>query len=58
MASVTIVRSWADDDELTISIEVDASYPDALDQARASAIRAYSDALGITVTSVDDDTTD
>lgn len=54
MAQVTVLRSWPDGDELTISVEVDASYPDAVAEARVNAIKAYAAALGITVTEADE----
>lgn len=44
MAKVTVRRTWPTGDAVKISINVDASYPDALDQARAEAKRAFADA--------------
>ena len=51
MARVTVARQWGDDgDALQVSVEVDASYPDALDQAKRTAIDGYAEALGVTLT--------
>lgn len=48
-ATVTIVRGWSADDLLQVSVTVDASYPDALDQARVTVIAGYAEALGVTL---------
>ena len=49
MAAVTITYRWADDDALSVTVEVDESYPDAIDEARAGAVRAYREAIGASV---------
>lgn len=55
MARVYIQRAWPDDDKLLVSVEVDASYPDALNEARATVVAAYREALGLTLTGNDED---
>lgn len=45
MASVTITRQWPAGDALEVSINIDADYPDALNEARATATRCYLEAL-------------
>lgn len=51
MARVTIRREWGADDAMTITVAAASSYPDALDQARATAQRAFADALGVVLAS-------
>lgn len=51
MAKVTVHRQWPDGDTLRITIDVDASYPDSLDEAKLTALKAYSEALGVTLAS-------
>lgn len=50
MSRVSILRQWPDGDTLKVSVAVDASYPDALAEASATAKRLYAEALDITVT--------
>ena len=50
MAEIVISRAWPDGESLTISVEVDASYPDAVAEAKQAAVNAYADALEITLT--------
>ena len=47
MAAVTITHAYADDETVSITVEVDESYPDALAEARATAVRAYHQATGV-----------
>ena len=54
MAKVTVQRRWPDDDVLTIVVKAENTYPDALDQARAVALEAYREALGVTTADVDE----
>lgn len=54
MARVTLSRRWPDGDRIKVSINVDASYPDALDQARAEAKRAFADACDVVLTEDDE----
>jgi len=49
MAKVVILRSWPDDDDLQVIIEVDHEYPDALAEATRAALNTYAEALGVTV---------
>lgn len=59
MAEVMIQRCWPDNETLTISVEVDASYPDAVAEAKQQAVNAYADALEVTLAAVlDDDDSD
>lgn len=57
MATVTLRYVFADGDNIGVSIEVDDSYPDALDEARATAVRAFREAIqdGIAAIAQDDD---
>lgn len=50
MASIIIQRSWPDGDELTVSVDVDDSFPDVVAEARKNAVDLYRDALGLTLT--------
>lgn len=54
MARVTIIRGWSDGDVLRVSVAADTGYPDALDEARAIATRAFAEALDITVAEPDE----
>jgi hypothetical protein len=53
MASVSIHRCWPDGDVLSIDIDTDNSYPDALNEAKRIALDAYAEALGVTVAVVE-----
>lgn len=55
--TVRMTRRWPDGDSVQVTITADAAYPDALDQARATATRAFADALDVTLT-YDDDAND
>lgn len=55
MARVTIVRQWSDGDAIKVTVAVDASYPDAVAEARAAARRAFADACDIVLTDDDQD---
>lgn len=54
MAYVEITRRWPDGDVLCIHVKAGASYPDELSEARATAIAAYREALGISVADTED----
>jgi hypothetical protein len=58
MAEAMIQRSWPDGETLTVSVEVEESFPDAVAECEASARRLYAEALGITLTTGLDDTAD
>ncbi len=49
MAKVTITRRWPDGDVLRIAVAAATSYPDALAEARATALAAYAEAMGVTL---------
>lgn len=49
MARVTVTRQWPDDDGLRVEVTVAESFPDAVDEAVNGALRAYREALGLTV---------
>lgn len=49
MATVMIQRAWPDGETLTISVDVDESFPDVVAEAKRSAVAAYREALGITL---------
>jgi hypothetical protein len=55
MAKVTVQRQWPDGDLLTIAIHVADSFPDTVNEARAAAIRAYAEALDVSLTANDAD---
>lgn len=52
MASVTILYHFADGDEITARVEVDASYPDACAEARMSAVATFREALGTAIEAI------
>lgn len=49
MARVVIYREWPDGDKIQITVEVDASYPDALAEAKATLIKSYAEVLDVTM---------
>jgi hypothetical protein len=50
MPKVTIVRSWPDDDQVHVSIEVDDNHPDGLlEEVARVTVQAFADALGVTL---------
>lgn len=50
MARIVIARQWGDDgDALQICIDVKSSYPDALSEAKRTALDAFAEALGVTL---------
>jgi len=55
MARVVIQRTFPDGDNLLIEITVANSFPDSVAEARQAALRAYEDALEITVAPADDE---
>jgi hypothetical protein len=58
MAEAMISRAWPDGETLTVSVEVDGQFPDAVAEVEAAARRLYAEALGITLTTGVDDTAD
>lgn len=56
MPKVTIVRSWPDDDQLHVSIEVEENHPDGLiGEAARVAVKTFADAHGIMMSAIDED---
>ena len=55
MATVTIQRNFPDGDVLTVEIEIENEYPDALNEAKVAALNAYEQALLATLALCDDD---
>lgn len=45
MAKASIVYTYDEHESLECSVEVDASYPDAVDEARKQATAMYADAM-------------
>jgi hypothetical protein len=58
MAKVTMSREWPDGDIVTVKVTAHDTYPDALDEARAVARRAFIDAIAAAYGSEDDLTDD
>lgn len=54
MSRVSILRQWPDGDVLKVTVNVDHSFPDALDEARATLTRLYADACEVTLTDTGD----
>ena len=52
MARVVIQRIWPDGDVLSISVTAKTSYPDALCEAKRTALDAYFEALADTLAAV------
>ena len=50
MGKVRITRQWPDGEVLVVSVVADASYPDALAEARATAMQALREATETVVT--------
>jgi hypothetical protein len=50
MTRISITRTWPTGDTVKVSIDVHNCYPDALDQARNEAKRAFADALDVVLT--------
>lgn len=44
-AKVTVAHRWDDEQVTYVTVEVDTSYPDALSQARAEAVRGLRDTV-------------
>lgn len=55
MAVVTVQRVWPDGESLVIRIQVEASYPDSIAEAKQQALNAYAGALEITTADYDQD---
>lgn len=53
-----IIRQWADGEMLQCVIAVDDSYPQTLDQAKATCERMYANALDITLRAAEADEAD
>lgn len=49
MAKAVVQRSWPDGETLLVEITVRASWPDAVAEVRQAAVRAYEDALEVTL---------
>lgn len=49
MAKVMVQRVWPDGEVLTVSITVDDSFPDVIDEAKQAAIKAFEAALEISL---------
>lgn len=47
-STVTIHHWWPDGERVTVHVEAASSYPDALSQASAEALRDYRETLGVT----------
>lgn len=45
MTSVAAQHTWADGSVTLVEVDVENDYPDALDQARATAVRALTEAV-------------
>ncbi len=45
MTSVALHHQWSDGSVTSVEVEVDNDYPDALDQARVTAVKALADAV-------------
>ena len=45
MASVTTSYRFADGDSIHVTAEVESTFPDALDECRATAVRAFREAM-------------
>ena len=45
MATVALRYTFADGDRISVSVTVEDSYPDAVDEARATATRAFREAI-------------
>ena len=54
MARVVIRRTWPDGDRISVEVEADDTYPDALDQARAVAKRGFAEACGVVEAATDE----
>jgi hypothetical protein len=52
MAKMSLTRRWPDGDALCIEVKAGDSYADALDEARVVLLRAYREALDVTVDEV------
>lgn len=50
MARVSIARQWGDDgDALEVTVVVATSFPDAVAEAKRTALDGYAEALGVTI---------
>jgi hypothetical protein len=59
MAKVTIRRTWPEGEALSVSIEVDESFPDVVAEARQAALRTFEGAMEVELAAaeaVDEDT--
>ena len=55
MASATVHREWSDGEFIVVTVDADESFPDAVDEVRAAVVRAYKEALAVTLAPVEDD---
>lgn len=53
LMKVTIIRRWPDGDALSIEIKAESNYPDAMAEAKRTALDAYREALGVTTQDVE-----
>lgn len=50
MPKVSVTRSWPDDDQIHVAIEVADDHPDGLlEEAARVAVKCYADAMGVTI---------
>lgn len=47
---VVVTRTWGEYDLLQIIVVADSAYPDALSEARLTALNAFREAHGVTIT--------
>lgn len=45
MTSVTVQHAWADGSVTSVEVDVENDYPDALSEARATAVRGLAEAV-------------
>ncbi len=53
-AKVVIQRVWPDGDCLLVIVRAETSYPDALDQAKRTALDAFAEGCGVVNTAVEE----
>lgn len=50
MPKVSVTRSWPDDDQIHVSIEVDDDHPEGLlEECARVAVKTYAEALDVTI---------
>ena len=55
MAKVTVTRRWPDGDTIQVAVKVKTSYPDAVAEATRNALNSFTEAMGVTLSAVDDE---